>query len=1262
MSRGPGVHNSTRPSFHGGRAVVAEPAANCWIATVVVGGVFWLCGSATSADDATATPPPAAATAAQLTPAQRQERLKERDRIRQEAKQLYLAGKYDEAIAAAEKSLAIEREVLGGDHPDAIGSLQNLAILHQAKGDFTGARALGEELLAAKTKLMGKDHWQVTNARLDLAEADVFARLTPEDRQALSHCDELSGKAMKLASKGGAEQALPLAKEVLEIRTRLLGPKHRSTVLADFWLGTILADLRQFTAAEPHFQRIVHVNKEILGEKHPNYASSMIMLAKLYENMDDYAKAEPLYQKALLIQRDVLGENHPDYLTSVNNLGGLYSAMGNYAEAESLYRQVVQIRKVVLGERHPDYATSLTNLAANYHKMGQFAKAEPLYRQAVQIRRDAIGENHVDYANSLNNLAVLYNDMGEFAKAEPLCRQALKIHKDLLGETHPLYALSLGTLASLYEAESDYAKAEPLRRQALQILRAASGEKHLGSDYAKSLSSLASLYTYMGDYAKAEPLYRQALPIFKEALGEKHPDYATSLINQGLVYKNLRDYAKAEPVFLQALQIHQEALGEKHPACAADLAVLAAFYYEVRDYEKAGSFYRKSSDIYRETLGSKHPAYAESLNLLGVLCTNMGEYEQAEQFFRQAIVIQKEVFGEKNPVYANSLSNLASLYDVSGQSGKAVPLSREALQIAREQSELTAAIQSERQQEAMRLMVWQYLDRYLHATAKSGVPAEEVYTDVLHWKGEVAGRQRRLRQAQRQLAEGNDKAAAKLAAELTDATGSLARLYRSNSANNPHRDAQLAELSDRVEALQQQLSGINVEFRLERDQQRRTPDEIRKALPADAVLIDLLGNMYFQPASEKGKRGTWCSDLIAFVVRAGQPVERVELGPAEPIQQAIEHWRRSFGAKTGGDDPGAQLRKLLWHPLEKYVAGAKTVLISPNSTTAPLPWAALPGNEQGSYLIDDVAIAVLPIPALLPELVAGDKAAEPMAKNPSLLLVGDVDFGADPGSRDTVSIGLVAARGGQQFNWPALPGTRDEVSAVQASFAKQFGGGVATELTRDRATKSAVRKEAGQHEYLHFSTHGFFAPPELKSAEALGANGGTPAARQNVSGFQPGLLSGLVLAGANQPYEDGKEDGILTALEVAEMDLSHVRLATLSACETGLGQSAGAEGLLGLQRAFQTAGAKTVVASLWTVPDKATQMLMARFYDNLWRKKMSKLEALREAQRWMLHEGPKEPGLARGLQFATETPDESDKSGTLPPYYWAAFVLSGDWR
>jgi CHAT domain-containing protein len=156
-------------------------------------------------------------------------------------------------------------------------------------------------------------------------------------------------------------------------------------------------------------------------------------------------------------------------------------------------------------------------------------------------------------------------------------------------------------------------------------------------------------------------------------------------------------------------------------------------------------------------------------------------------------------------------------------------------------------------------------------------------------------------------------------------------------------------------------------------------------------------------------------------------------------------------------------------------------------------------------------------------------------------------------------------------------------------------------------------------------------------------------------GWHPGLLSGLVFAGANRPPADDQEDGILTSLEVGELDLAGVEMVVLSACETGLGATAGGEGLLGLQRAFAVAGARTTVASLWAVDDDATRKLMVSFYAKLWDrdKPLSRLEALRQAQLTVLREGYK-----RGLV----KPATDEKPTKVPPYYWAAFVLAGDWR
>jgi CHAT domain-containing protein len=342
--------------------------------------------------------------------------------------------------------------------------------------------------------------------------------------------------------------------------------------------------------------------------------------------------------------------------------------------------------------------------------------------------------------------------------------------------------------------------------------------------------------------------------------------------------------------------------------------------------------------------------------------------------------------------------------------------------------------------------------------------------------------------------------------------------------------------------------------------------------------------------------------------------------------------------------------------LEKQLGGVSTVLISPDGVLAKLPWAALPGRKPNSYLLEERALAILPIPQQLPQLLQRPPALAD--EGASLLLVGDVDYGADPGRAGIAVAARSAPRTGTRGVWSPLRETRQEILAVRDSFEQRYADGKVKSLRKDGATEEAVRQQAPRYRYLHFATHGFFAPQPPRSDQADAARdkeAASPSGRQDVSGYHPGLLSGLVLAGANRATSAEGDDGILTALEVGALDLSATELAVLSACETGLGTEAGGEGLLGLQRAFQVAGTRSVVAGLWTVDDRATRALMVDFYDNLWGKKLSRVESLRQAQLAMLREG-----IKRGLDLTPEQP--ADKERRLPPFYWAAVVLSGDWR
>ncbi len=609
------------------------------------------------------------------------------------------------------------------------------------------------------------------------------------------------------------------------------------------------------------------------------------------------------------------------------------------------------------------------------------------------------------------------------------------------------------------------------------------------------------------------------------------------------------------------------------------------------------------------------------------------------------------------------------LYYSQGDYAQAEPLCRQALTISRDNLELAAAIQSQRQQLAMLEKLRSRLDGYLSLAPQARATLAQQYRPMLSWKGIVGRRQRQQRLA-RQRPE-----LAKDFANLDRVSAQLAALAFAtpNPKQQQARLLQMQQLTNEKERLEAYLAGRSAAFRKEQQRRDLEPAQLQAALPADAVLLDFLEYSHYSPSAEKKGQLKRERRLVAFVVRR-DALERVDLGPTAAIQKALNDWRLALQRRfrTEGDDAlGAAVRQLLWQPLAKHLHEAKVVLISPDGDLARVPFAALPGSKKDSYLMEEMAVAVVSVPQLLPEMLDSRPAAE--TSEPSLLVVGDVHYSAAVATA-TVADSRTAVRGSADglFRWPDLPNTRPEIAAIRRSFATSFPHAAVTELCQAEATEATVRRQASQHRYLHFATHGYFAPKELRSALAAVSRdrekdvGNLFGGRAGVVGFHPGLLSGIVLAGANRAVEIGKDDGILTALEMDILDFRGVELATLLACETGLGQVAGGEGLLGLQRAFQVAGARSVVAGLWQVDDAATRQLMVQFYDKLWNKKLPKLEALRQAQLWMLREGDtwmRKEGISRSM-IDVKVPKErlGKDDGRLPPYYWAAFILSGDWR
>jgi CHAT domain-containing protein/tetratricopeptide (TPR) repeat protein len=1083
--------------------------------------------------------------------------------------------------------------------------------------------------------------WAAVAAVL-LAGAVALAQESPVDggaeaRQA--EYESLCRESRELQREARYEELLPKLRQVLAMERERFGDVHEEVRGTLAWIARTSERLGRIDEARESLRAALGIAVRLYGESHWRVGDTRRALSDLdlRSRMTEEQRAELLEAGGLAARASRLRR------------------AGRPREALPLAERSLRIRGRLLGEEHPDYASGLYDLAVVYHWMCEYSKAEPLYRRAVEIRREALGEMHPDHAVSLNNLAYLYLWMGEYAKAEPLYRQAMEIIRSALGEEHPRYPTSLDNLAILYDRMGRYARAEPLYRQALAIRRKTVGEEH--PDYAVSLNGLAALYHSLGEYARAESLYLQAIEICRKVASEDHPRaslasgrnrLATSLHNLAALYRSMGQHARAEPLLRQAVKIYGESLGEEHPRFATSLDSLAALYRSMGEDARAEPLIRQAMEIRRKTLGEEHPRFAVSLGNLAALFLSRGEHARAEPLFRQALEIRRKALGEEHPHVAASLGRLAAFYGSWGEYGKAEPLCRQALEIQRALLDETFAVLSERQQVQMSCLLRETLDLYLSLSLRTDRPPEEVYAPLLAWKGAVLERQIRAHR----LAEIPDTAG--LLRELESASRRLATLSL-HVPEEPQRAAwrrQIAELRERRELLERKLSRRSGGDRRALVDRRPTPAELREALPGGVALVDVVE---YRRASGRGNEDRRDvrpeAHLVAFVVRPEAEIRRIELGPTEPIAAAIDVWRLT-ARKLRRSDAGQTLRRLVWEPLVPHLGGAQTVLVSPEGPLHRLPFGALPGKAPGTHLVAEVAVAAIPVPRLLCALLA-DTAS---VADPGLLLVGDVAYGGSPGGGDAAGLSAAGTIAGALPAFPRLDSTRAEIAAIRDSYELRQENGEVRVLRRAGATEEAFRREAGRCRWLHVATHGFFAPEGLRSA--LGTNAGGISAwgrEERAVGYHPGLLSGLALSGANTPPEGDGDDGILTALEVAALDLSNVEVAVLSACETGLGEVAAGEGVMGLQRAFQVAGARTTVTSLWKVPDVATQLLMQRFYENLWDKGMGKLEALRQAQLWLMREGGQ-----RGVMLPEESRETESKH--LPPYFWAAFVLSGDWR
>jgi tetratricopeptide (TPR) repeat protein len=1027
---------------------------------------------------------------------------------------------------------------------------------------------------------------------------------------------------------------------------------------------TELQKIGKYSEALDPCQRSLAIREKELGGEDFFVAVSLNGLAVSYYAKGEYGKAEPLFQRALAILEKEPGPEHPVIVPTLLNLAALYYAKGEYGKAEPLFQRALAIREEQHGPEHPDVAQSLNNLAMLYKGKGEYEKAEPLFQRSLAIFEKLLGPEHSDVATSLNNLASLYYAKGGYEKAEPLFQRLLAVREKVLGSEHPDVAQSLNNLAALYYAKGEYGKAEPLYQRALAIREKVLRSEH--PDVAQSLNNLAGLYREKGEYGKAEPLYQRALAILEKEHGPEHPDVATSLNELAMLFYAKGEYARVEPLYQRSLAIREKVLGPEHRDVATSLNNLAGLYREKGEYGKAESLFQRLLAIDEKVLGPGHPDVAVALNNLALLYRGKGEYGEAESLFQRALAILEKVLGPEHPDVAGPLNNLAWLYEAKEDYPRAIEYLVRAQEIRESNLNAILATGSEEQKQL-------YLDTlsvdtngtvflHTHSAPSNSQAARLALTTILRRKGraldamtdQIAGLRRRANPQDRELLD-----------KLITARSQLAKIQISGQGNSTpaERQAQISKLKTDIEQLEAQISRRSSEFRAA--SQRVTLEAVRAALPADAALVEIFSYRPFD-AKMKGAGDRFGAErYVAYVVlRDSVTPLSVDLGEAATIDAQVTRLRAALKdpKRTDVKEIARALDASTMQPIRKLLGTTRRIFLSPDGSLNLIPFGALV-DENGKYLIENYSLNYLTSGRDLLRLQA-----QTANNNPPVVLANPLfNLSNRPGTNGKALRGLAldALRPNeikyQTIDFAAvlyapLIGTAAEASAIATLLpqAQVFTVGEATESNLKRVSRPRV---------LHIATHGFFLPDQPQPATAntrgLGLEASKEASAPKVMPQEnPLLRSGLIFAGVNQRASGTGEDGVMTALEVAGLDLWGTKLVVLSACETGLGDVKNGAGVYGLRRALVLAGSETQVLSLWQVSDTATRDLMVAYY-KLLKAGASRTEALRQVQLMMIS-GAKleEVGAQRGMGL-----DKTVSANTQwnHPFYWAAFIPSGAW-
>jgi CHAT domain-containing protein len=935
-------------------------------------------------------------------------------------------------------------------------------------------------------------------------------------------------------------------------------------------------------------------------------ASPDVIEEKLLENLnlsnnyaDDLLKAEAManlgyfYLPALgvkpklresedyLTQAAAIYANYPNqierYLFCRYLRAILLRDKGDFEVSERLFLECRDIRKKHFSTTDNAYAILLANLAQLYHLSRRYKETEQLNLEVLKIKKALFGENHVEYAISLNNMGLLYFDLERFVEAERCYRVSMEIYKVKLGDKHLRYSTALSNLATLYKEVGNLVYAKSLFDEAHHIY-VLQGDTNSVS-YANSLQRIGGISALIGRYDSAMVAFQKSSEIIKEFYGDKHFYYASSVSNIASVALNTGNYYNAEKLYLSILKICKES----NVNLNTELIVrenLTKVYYRTGRYadalEQIGLIINKSN--------TKHYEY-----LVKAMC----EYKMTND--KQAFLREFNNFVKKQKQTVIGTFNFLS---------------------EKERSLMFETLISKNSD---------LFESVLIAEHTSPYSLEKVYNWQLFSKSLLLHASKKLKN---KILQSKDTTLINLYKELEDNTRSL--IKEQNSPSNTVEQTKLIDsMENRIQAIEREL-GRKSNYFTKNQEKDFSWRNIQKALKKDEAAIEIVRINKFgiekivTDSSDVEKAPNFpkypvygLTDTVYYaaliVKKKSKQPEIVLLKNGNDLEKKFVNYQKNAILYKRED---AISYNEFWKPIAEKLKGIKKVYFSPDGVYNQISLNTLQNPETKKYVLEEIELHLV---TNTKDILAFGK-SENKSFKADLLGYPIYDLqteNADESRKRELEADTTRAFANfQKVN--LLPGTKKEVEDISKILkSKNYQLEV---LTEKNATEENI-KQVKSPKILHLSTHGFFIDSKEKNEK-----------------INPMLRSGLLLTGVSDytraEIKPDTEDGVLTALEAANLDLDETDLVVLSACETGLGDVKAGEGVYGLQRAFKVAGAKTIVMSMWKVDDAVTQKLMTTFYQKFAENNNAR-KAFKEAQ----------------AEIKKQYPE---------PYFWGAFVMTGE--